>query len=197
MDFQRSTAKWALACLHNNFCAATDLLLSYPFPYPPDHDRDPELELEPGLKPEPEPQYVKTATVTSINFGSPTGSKTPSHYVHVHLLCIRIGSPCVGFAYDKLTATKVGNTFMFLYVCLTNFYQNSLVPIQWPSSSLVKPSPCITTWQHKISLLHPESSVPLLPNLLTLVVRTSSWSTVTLKNAVTVRGIESRHICQS
>ncbi|KIM62435.1 hypothetical protein SCLCIDRAFT_24971 [Scleroderma citrinum Foug A] len=115
MDFQRSTAKRALARPHNNFCAATDLLLSYPFPYPPDHDRDPELELEPGLKPEPEPQYVETATATSINFGSPTGSKTPSHYVYVHLLRVRIGSPCVGFAYDKLTATKLGpNTMTFV-----------------------------------------------------------------------------------
>ena len=130
MDFQRSTAKRALARLHNNFCAATDLLLSYPFPYPPDRDHDPELELEPGLKPEPELQYVEMAMATGINFGSPTGSKTPSYYVYVHLLRVCIGSPCVGFTYDKLTATKVGNTFMFLYICLTNFYQNSLVPTQ-------------------------------------------------------------------
>ncbi|KIM56269.1 hypothetical protein SCLCIDRAFT_29711 [Scleroderma citrinum Foug A] len=100
MDFQRSTAKQALARPHNNFCAATDLLLSYPFPYPPDCDHDPELELEPGLKPQPEPQYVEMATATGINFGSP-------HWIQDTLsLC---------FTYDKLTATKLGpNTMTFI-----------------------------------------------------------------------------------
>lgn len=117
--------------------------------------------------------------MTAINFGSPTGSKTSSHYVYENLKNVCVGNlilsvaglipgywvsflfidswgrkpiqlmgfivltilfatmgtrsfsrrfalahACVGFAYDKLTATKTGtNVFVFLY-CLTNFFQN-------------------------------------------------------------------------
>ncbi|KIM62761.1 hypothetical protein SCLCIDRAFT_1214873 [Scleroderma citrinum Foug A] len=101
--------------------------------------------------------------LTAINFGSPTGSKTSSHYVYENLKNVCVGNlilsvaglipgywvsflfidswgrkpiqlmgfivltilfATMGFAYDKLTATKTGtNVFVFLY-CLTNFFQN-------------------------------------------------------------------------
>ena len=138
----------------------------------------------------------------------------PQHWQLHHLTATNLGSP-LDSRHHLIRLCSFSPHSHWLTLCRFHLWQPNcnqggqhihvpLLPHQFfPSpntTTFVVPSetfPCVATCQHIVSLLHLESLVLLLLSLLTLVVRTSSWSTVALKNAVTARGIESLHICQS